>query len=93
MKDYAMYTQEGNDAVAALNNLIDMDIKAGAAFKLMRIIKQISDLVDDKLKMEQKILDKWIERGVDGQPIKVYDENNKHKGMFFSKDFAEKAWI
>ena len=25
--------------------------------------------------------------------INVYDENNNHKGMFFSKDFAEKAWI
>ena len=69
--------QLNNDAVAALNNLIEMDIKAGAAFKLMRIIKEISTLVEDKLKMEQKILDKYLERGLDGQPLPVYDENNK----------------
>ena len=69
--------QLNNDAVAALNNLIEIDIKAGAAFKLMRIIKEISTLVEDKLKMEQKILDKYLERGLDGQPLPVYDENNK----------------
>ena len=34
--------QLNNDAITALNNLIEMDIKAGAAFKLMRIIKEIS---------------------------------------------------
>jgi len=69
--------QLNNDAITALNNLIEMDIKAGAAFKLMRIIKEISSLVEDKLKMEQKILEKWIETGVDGKPIPALDEKGE----------------
>ena len=64
-----------NDAVDALNTLMDMNIKAGVAFKLMRIIKEISTLVQDKLKMEQKILEKHIERDIDGNPVRVFDEN------------------
>jgi hypothetical protein len=66
-----------NEAVDALNNLMDMNIKAGPAFKLMRIIKEISTLVQDKLKMEQKILEKHIERELDGNPVKVFDENQQ----------------
>jgi hypothetical protein len=69
--------QLNNDAISALNNLIEMDIKAGSAFKLMRIIKEISTLVEDKLKMEQKILEKYVETGFDGKAVPVYDENNK----------------
>jgi len=69
--------QLNNDAVVALNNLMDLDIKAGAAFKLMRIIKEISTLVEDKLKMEQKILDKYVDKDLNGQPLKVYDETNQ----------------
>jgi hypothetical protein len=69
--------QLNNDAISALNNLMEMDIKAGAAFKLMRIIKEISTLVEDKLKMEQKILEKYVETGIDGKATPVYDDNNK----------------
>lgn len=69
--------QLNNDAIASLNSLMEMDIKASAAFKLMRIIKEISSLVEDKLKMEQKILQKYVELGYDGNPSPVYDENNK----------------
>ena len=57
------------DAIEALNSLIEMDINAIAAFKLTRIIKEISSIVEDKMKLEKKILDKWIEKGLDGNPI------------------------
>jgi len=66
-----------NDAIAALNSLIEMDIKSGAAFKLMRIIKEISSLVEDKLSLEKKILEKWIERDSSGNPVLVYDEKGQ----------------
>ena len=66
-------SQLTNDAISALNNLIEMNIKAGVAFKLMRIIKEISSLVEDKLAMEKKILEKWIEKDVDGKAVPVYD--------------------
>lgn len=66
-----------NEAISALNQLIEMDIKAGVAFKLMRIIKEISSLVEDKLSLEKKILEKWVERDFSGKPIPVYDEKNQ----------------
>jgi hypothetical protein len=66
-------SQLTNDAIAALNNLIEMNIKAGVAFKLMRIIKEISSLVEDKLAMEKKILEKWVEKDADGKAVPVYD--------------------
>ena len=58
-----------NDTISALNTLIELDIKAGVAFKLTRIIKELSSIVEDKLKMEKKILDKWVERDEEGKPV------------------------
>ncbi len=62
-------SQLTNDTIASLNTLIELDIKAGVAFKLTRIIKELSSIVEDKLKMEKKILEKWVERDEDGNPI------------------------
>jgi hypothetical protein len=58
-----------NDTISALNTLIELDIKAGVAFKLTRIIKELSSIVEDKLKMEKKILEKWVERDEEGNPV------------------------
>ena len=70
-----------NDTISALNTLIELDIKAGVAFKLTRIIKELSSIVEDKLKMEKKILDKWVEKGEDGNPIIPKDkEGNEIEG-------------
>ncbi len=73
-------SQLNPEAIDALNKLVELDIKAPAAFKLTRIFKDISSIVEDKLKVERKILDKWAERDesgnikqpldVDGVPIK-----------------------
>ncbi len=67
--------QLNNDAIQVLNTLIEMDIKASSAFKLMRIIKEISSLVEDKVKTEKFILNKWAEKDNEGKSISVYDEN------------------
>lgn len=61
--------QLNNDTIAALNSLIELDIKAGVAFKLTRVIKELSSIVEDKLKMEKKILDKWVEKDEEGKPV------------------------
>lgn len=70
-------SQLSNETVSALNILIDLDISAASAFRLSRIIKEVNSIVDDKVKMEKKILDKWIERDLDGNPTKVVDENGR----------------
>ena len=70
-------SQINNEAIQALNHLIDLDINASVAFRLMRIIKDLSSIVDDKLKMEKKILEKWVERDENGNPVVAKDENGQ----------------
>ena len=67
-------SQLNDDTITALNMLIDLDINAQAAFRLMRIIKELSSILDDKIKMEKRILDKWTTKDVDGNPTPAKDE-------------------
>jgi hypothetical protein len=41
---------------------------------LTRIIKYLSSIVEDKLKSEKKIYDKWIQRDEEGNPVIPMDE-------------------
>lgn len=68
-------SQLNNEAVSALNNLIEIDINASVAFRLSRIIKEISSIVDDKVKMEKRIFDKWVQKDEAGNPIQAKDDN------------------
>jgi hypothetical protein len=68
-------SQLNNDTVVALNKLVEMDINAKLAFRLMRIIKEISSLVEDKLKLEKKILERWVEKDDEGNPVQATDDS------------------
>lgn len=70
-------SQLNTETVNALNFLIDLDIKASTAFRLSRIIKEISSIVEDKLKMEKRILDKWVEKDENGIPKPAIDGNGQ----------------
>lgn len=67
-------SQLTNETLGVLNQLIELDINASAAFRLTRIIKYISSIVEDKLKSERKIYDKWIQKDESGNPIVTKDE-------------------
>lgn len=67
-------SQLNDETITALNSLIDMDINASTAFRLTRIIKEISSIVEDKVKMEKRILDKWTMKDEDGNVIPAKDE-------------------
>ncbi len=67
-------SQLNNETIEALNNLIELDINAIAAFRLTRIIKEVSSIVEDKLATEKKILDKWVEKDENGQVVRPKDE-------------------
>jgi hypothetical protein len=41
----------------------------------MRVIKELSSIVDDKLKMEKKIYDKWVEKDENGSPVIPLDSD------------------
>jgi hypothetical protein len=66
--------QLNNETVSSLNSLIELDINAKLAFRLMRIIKEVSSLVDDKIKLEKKIFDKYVEKDEEGNPVMAKDE-------------------
>ena len=70
-------SQLNSETVTALNELIDMDINAKLAFRLMRIIKEVSSLVDDKLNLEKKIFNKYLEKDEEGNPVQAQDENGE----------------
>lgn len=67
-------SQLNSDTLSVLNKLMDKEISANLAFKLMKIMKEISSLVDDKLKLEKKILDKHMEKDENGDSIPALDE-------------------
>lgn len=67
--------QLNSETISALNTLIDLDIEAGCAFRLTRIIKEISSIIDDKNKMEKRILEKWVQKDELGNPVRPIDPN------------------
>lgn len=67
-------SQLNDETISALNYLIDMDINASTAFRLTRIIKEISSIVEDKVKMEKRILDKWTVKDDEGNAVAAKDE-------------------
>lgn len=70
-------SQLNPDTIQALNTLIELDIEAGCAFRLTRIIKEISSIIDDKNKMEKRILDKWVQKDENGMPVRPLDPTGK----------------
>lgn len=59
-------SQLNNETIEALNNLIELDINASVAFKLSKIIKELFYIIDDKIKMEKRIFDKWYKKDENG---------------------------
>jgi hypothetical protein len=74
-------SQLNEETLASLNKLIDVDINASIAFKLMRIIKEISSIVEDKNKMEQMIINKHSEKDEDGNLVQAKDDQGNPVGV------------
>jgi hypothetical protein len=73
VKNYQLNTE----TIKSINAFIDLNLPANIAFKLMRIVKELSSIVDDKLKLEKKIFDKYVARDMNGQPLPAHDENGE----------------
>ena len=67
-------SQLNSETIDALNNLIELDINATAAFRLTRIIKEVSSIVEDKLATEKRILEKWVEKDENDQVVRPKDQ-------------------
>ena len=64
-----------NETITALNSLIDTDINATCAFRLTRIIEELSSIVDDKAKLEKKLIEKYTEKDEEGNATQVLNED------------------
>lgn len=62
-------SQLDSQTLDVINKFIDNEIKASAAFRLSRIIKDLSSIIEDKIKHEQKILEKWCEKDANGNVV------------------------
>ncbi len=67
-------SQLNAETIEALNQLIDLDINAGCAFRLTRIMKDLSSIVEDKLSQEKRILEKYTEKDEEGKPTVALDK-------------------
>jgi len=63
-----------NETISALNSLIDTDINATCAFRLTRIIKELSSIVEDKSKLEKKLIEKYTQKDESGNATQVLNE-------------------
>lgn len=68
-------SQLNEDTIKAIDNLIEININASIAFRLTRIIKELYSIIEDKSKMEQRIIDKWVERDENGDPVPGKDKD------------------
>jgi hypothetical protein len=88
MKIKVVNSDLNKNTLESINNLMDMDINVSSAFKLMKIVKELSPLVETKGEMEKKIMDKYAEKDENGQYIQPVDqEGNVIEGSVNIKDF------
>lgn len=76
-----------NELMVRMNSLVELDIEAKTAFRLMRIIKEVSSLVEDKIRAEKMIFDKYLIRDDQGNPVPGSDESgNEIPGSYQISD-------
>ena len=71
-------SQLDQETIKSLNLLLDLDLPTKTAFSLVRIMKEISSIIDDKVKLEKKILEKYVEKDLNGNPVPGQNSNGEH---------------
>lgn len=83
IKNY-LITQE---LIDVLGQLIEQDISANPAFRLTRLLKELSSIFEDKFKTERKIFDKFLLKDNEGKLILAKDEaGNDVPGTYMVSD-------
>lgn len=63
------------NTIEAINNLMEMDINASCAFKLMKIVKDLSETIETKNSAEKKLIDRYAEKDESGNYVVPVDQN------------------
>lgn len=79
--------QLDTETINVLNEIVEMDIKAIEAFKLMKIIKHLDEVVQNRQKAEMNLVKKYAIKNEDGSLKLPLDENgNEIQGSFEVSD-------
>ncbi len=70
-------SQLTNEVIQVLNQFIELNIDASAAFRLSRIIKDLSSIIEDKSKAEKMIFDKWAQKDNNGNFVFARTESGE----------------
>jgi hypothetical protein len=68
-------SQLDKQTLESINMLLELNLPAKVAFHLMRILKEISSLVDDKILLEKKIVDRFTEKDEFGNSVPAINES------------------
>lgn len=66
------------ETIQVINEILDMDINAVAAFRLMKIVKELDDIVKNKQEVEVNILKQYASKDEDGN-IKTGDKEGVYQ--------------
>lgn len=86
--------QLNKETIAFINTLLDKEINAVSAFKMMRLVKTLDEIVKTKQESEVNLIKKYAEKDEDGnikrseknpESIDISDENVES----FNKELAE----
>ena len=80
-------SQLDQETISIINEVVEMDVKALAAFRLMKIIKEIDEIVKSRQESELNLVRRYAEKEEDGSIKKPLDENgNPINGSFEISD-------
>lgn len=75
-----------NETIEILNEIVDQDIKALAAFKLTKIINELNGIVKNRIDSEIKLVQKYAIKDENGNVLQPKDENGNPMANQFEVD-------
>lgn len=67
------------ETIAALKRLMEKEIKGAAAFKLLRLVKELDDIIESKKLSEEAIIKKYAAKDDNGNVLLVGDNKDMIK--------------
>lgn len=71
-------SQINSETISLINSILDKELTASVAFRLMKIVRDMTPIIEDKSKLESKIFERWVERDQEGNLIRPIDEEGNH---------------
>lgn len=63
-----------SEVINVINDLLEQQMNASGAFKLVRVLKALEPLIEAKMGAEKRIYDKWVRKDEDGNFSTPVDE-------------------